>query len=327
MNRHRTTAMRAATFAMLAGTLAGGLLSCRKGPSSLQGAVLEGNSDPRKEPPITDVAVTASIGSTSSSTKTDSSGHFSIPLRGWIRSGQSIRLQFRHPGYQNLELKDTVSDKLYIVHMAPIPSRVPSGRKRPTTKIANVKVRYSMKTTASINVGSAVQTFEVANTGNVPCKGQRPCSPDGKWKAIIGSITLDAGEGNDFRNARLSCIAGPCPFTKVESDGYSKGGNKISASVLNWSDTTTFLLEAEVYHPIGSEAIQESYPVIFGETLNFSVPNTGEGVSIQAEVNGEPLVFPLGPSLCLSWANCTVAGDKNHSRSYRCELKDGYDFR
>jgi hypothetical protein len=78
---------------------------------------------------------------------------------------------------------------------------------------------------------------------------------------------------------------------------------------------------------VGSEVIQEAYPVIFGQRLNFSVPGSGEGVSLEAEVNGEALVFPLGPSLCLSWANCTVALDKDHSKSYRCELKDGYDFR
>jgi hypothetical protein len=66
--------------------------------------------------------------------------------------------------------------------------------------------------------------------------------------------------------------------------------------------------------------------VIFGQTLNFSVPSTGEGVSIQADVNGQAIVFPLGPSLCLSWANCTVAADKGRSKTYRCELKDGYDF-
>lgn len=327
MRTKRNSVSQAFTLTLLAWILACGLLSCRAGPSSLQGAVLERNSDPRKESPIADAEVTASIGSTSGSARTDSSGYFTIPLRRWIRRGQSIRLVFRHPGYETLDLNEAVGDKLYVVHMALVPSRVQPNTKRPITRIANVKIRYSMKTTASVNVGSAVKTFEVVNIGNVPCIGRRPCSPDGKWKAAIGSITLDAGEGNEFRNARLSCIAGPCPFTKVESDGYSNGGNKITAAVLNWSDTTTFLLEAEVYHPIGSEVIQESYPVIFGQTLNFSVPNTAEGLSLEAEVNGETVVFPLGPSLCLSWADCTVATDKGHSKSYRCELKDGNDFR
>lgn len=220
-----------------------------------------------------------------------------------------------------------INNDLYVADLKPIPSTPPPAPKGPTSSVANVKIRYSVKSTAAENVGSALKAFEIVNTGNVPCKGQSPCSPDGKWKAAVGSTTLEAGEGNVFRNVRLSCIAGPCPFTRVESDQPSEGGNKITATVLNWSDTTTFLLEAEVYHPMVSEVIQDSYPVIFGHTLNFSVPDTGEGVSIEADLNGEPIVFPLGPALCLSWANCTVTMDKDHSKSYRCELQDGYRFR
>lgn len=314
-------------LALLLAMLSGLLLSCARSPISLPGVVLERNSDPRKRSPIAGVEVTASLGSTATGGQTDSLGYFSLKLRGWVRKGQSIHLEFRHPGYQPLSLNEIVSDKLYIVDMAPISSNVQPQREQPTTSIANVKIRYSVKSTESVNVGSAVKAFEVVNTGNVPCNGNWPCSPDGKWKATIGSTTLSAGEGNEFRNVRLSCIAGPCPFTKIESDQYSKGGNEITASILNWSDTTTFLLEAEVYHPMGSEVIRDSYPVIFGRTLNFSVPETGEGVSIEADINGSQVVFPLGPSLCLSWANCTATTDKDRSKSYRCELKDDVGFR
>jgi hypothetical protein len=289
--------------------------------------VLERNSDPRKEAPIADVTVTASIGSTSSITKTGPSGAFSIKLRRWIRRGQPITLKFRSPGYQPLDLNETVADQIYVVHMAPVPVKIEPKTNQPAVAITNLKIRYSMKTTAALSVGSAVRTFEVPNSGNVPCNGRPPCSPDGKWKAAITTMTIDAGEGNEFRNARLSCIAGPCPFTRVESDNFAEGGSKIQASVLNWSDTTTFLLEAEVYHPMESEVVRESHPAIFDRTLNFSVPGTAEGPSVEADVNGEAIVFPLGPSLCLSWANCTVATDKNQNKTYRCELKGGYEFR
>lgn len=306
---------------------AGWLTGCRKGPSSLMGAVLERNSDPRKESPIADVEVTATIGSTPMVARTGSSGYFTLTLRRWIRRGQPLSLKFRHPGYQPLDLSETITDRIYIVHMVPLSSKVQPVPNQPQLPIANVKIRYSMKTTGAVSVGSAVRTFEVVNTGNLPCNGRPPCSPDGKWKAAIGSTVVDAGEGNEFRNVRLSCIAGPCPFTKVESDAYSEGGGKIQAAVLNWSDTTTFLLEAEVYHPMESEVVRESHPAIFGRTLNFSVPGTAEGQSIEADVNGDAIVFPLGPSLCLSWADCTVATDKDHNKTYRCELKGGYQFR
>jgi len=319
-------------FAMVAGLL----ISCAKGPSPLKGVVLEGNTDPHKRSPLAGVEITATTGSTLGSKftsgqvegQTDPAGFFSLNLGHWVRRGQAVHLKFRHPGYQPVSLDEIISDKLYVINMFPVSSNVQTQTMPPvTTVISNVKIRYSMKSTESVNVGSAAKAFEVTNTGNTPCNGKLPCSPDGKWKASLGSISLSAGEGNEFRNVRLSCIAGPCPFTKVESDQYSQGGNKIAASVLNWSDTTTHLLEAEVYHPMISEVLRDSYPVIFGRTLNFSVPDTGEGVSIEAEVNGSPIVFPLGPSLCLSWANCTATTDKDHSTSYRCELKEGFGFK
>jgi hypothetical protein len=160
----------------------------------------------------------------------------------------------------------------------------------------------------------------------VPCKGQNPCSPDGLWKAAIGSASLDAGPGNEFRNARVSCIAGPCPFTKIEKDEFSKGGQRITASARDWSDTATFLLEAEVFHPMVSEIVHESHPVIFGEALNFTLPATAEGVCIQADVAGQTIIFPLGPALFLSWANCDVTVNRDQTKVYRCELKPEYQF-
>jgi hypothetical protein len=176
-------------------------------------------------------------------------------------------------------------------------------------------------------VGSAVKTFEVANTGNVPCKKRPPCSPDGKWKAAIGSASLDAGEGNEFRNARTSCIAGPCPFTKIEAEDFLRGGREVKVSARNWSDTATFLLEAEVFRPMVSDMVRTSHPVIFGQALNFTVPGLAEGVSIQAEINGDTITFPFGPNLYLSWADCNARVNRDQTKVYRCELKSGYSFR
>jgi hypothetical protein len=310
--------------ALLAGMLACLMASCGTS-TSLTGVVLERNSDPRKRSPIAGVQVTAYIKSVSIAGQTDASGYFSLKLGRWVRKGQPVHLEFRHPQYESSSVNTALSDNLFVVDLASIaPSEAQTDQH--LRKIANVKIRYTVKNTEPVNVGSAVKTFEVVNKGNVPCNGNLPCSPDGKWKATVDSASLSAGEGNEFRNVRLSCIAGPCPFTKIQSDDYSKGGKNITASILNWSDTATFLLEAEVYHSMMNEMVQESYPVIFGRALNFSVPGTGEGVSIVADVNAEPIVFPLGPNLCLSWANCIVTTEKDHGKSYRCELKDGFTF-
>src|SRR5439155_1337906 len=154
----------------------------------------------------------------------------------------------------------------------------------------------------------------------IACKGQHPCSPDGKWKAALGSASLDAGPGNELRDARASCIAGPCPFTEIESNHIPQGEQLISVTARNWSDTATFLLEAEVFHPMVSDIIHESYPVIFGEGLNFTLPSAAEGVNIQAEIDGQTVIFPLGPSLFLSWASCNSRVNPDQTRVYRCAL-------
>ena len=147
-------------------------------------------------------------------------------------------------------------------------------------------------------------------------------------KPLPAQCPLDAGPDNEFRSVRASCIAGPCPFTRIDDSGFIHGGRKITATALSWSDTATFLLEAEVFHVAMSSSVRESYPVIFGQVLNFTVPPTQEGVSLEADVNGASMVFPLGPDLYLSWATCTArkATDTNEATVYRCELKPGYKF-
>ena len=41
---------------------------------------------------------------------------------------------------------------------------------------------------------------------------------------------------------------------------------------------------------------------------------------------GRSIIFPLGPSLFLSWANCNGRVNPDQTRVYRCELKPGYRF-
>jgi hypothetical protein len=291
---------------------------------SLQGAVLVQDSDPRKQRPIAGVAISAGDLATSDATS-DSSGFFVLKLRKPIRRGHPIVLVFRHPQYRPLDVNDFVGNRLYIVHLVPLSSNS-APQNQAEVKVANVRVRYTAKAMAELNVGSAVKIFEIENKGNVPCKGQSLCSPDGKWKAAVGSATLDAGPGNAFRNARASCIAGPCPFTKIEADRLSKGDQIITASARAWSDTATFLLEAEVFSPMVSQMEHWSYPVIFGEGLSFTLPSSAESVSIKADLDGQTIIFPLGPSLFLSWATCNSGVNPDKGRIYRCTPKPGYRF-
>lgn len=292
----------------------------------LQGAIMVDDTDAHKERPIAGVEVTATDRTQSISVKSDPSGLFLIPLKDGTRRGTPITLQFKHADYRDLELKEFVGNKLYIVHMdAEAAPALSDGR--PLVVIGNVTIRYSVKTTTDANIGSEAQTFQVENKGNIPCKNQNPCSPDGRWKAAIGSTTLDAGGGNQFRDSRVSCIAGPCPFTRIESQRASKGGQILSVSVRNWSDTTTFLVEAEVLHSMPTEVAHEFFPVIFGRELSFTLPAAVEGVTIEADVDQQRVFFPLGPALLLSWANCAASENPDRTRVFRCGLKPGYKFR
>lgn len=299
----------------------------RRQPIVLKGAVLRQDSDPNKQLPIADVEITAIDRLGTGNSKSDSIGLFSVTLPKGLRRRQPVILRFRHKDYQPLDWNEFVGDKIYIARMVPIPQEASVETQSPEVAISHTRVRYSVKATTEANVGSAVKIFQIVNTGNTPCAKKPPCSPDGKWKAAIASTSLDAGEGNQFRNARVSCIAGPCPFTKIELEDLSQDRRHFNLSIRNWSDTTTFLLEAEVVHPMTGDIVRESYPVIFGRALNFSLPPAAEGPSIEAEVGGEDIVFPLGPNLFLRWAACHIGTDKDQSKTYRCELKPGYQFR
>ena len=316
-------------FIIIAGIASGIVFGIHKSSHriTLKGAVIRQDSDPDKQSPIANVQVTAISGSATGEAKSDASGFFSLTLPESFRPRRSVILRFRHPRYHPLDLNESIGE-LYVVHMQPISAEKPAASEHhPAILISNVRVRYSVKTTTELDVGSEVKTLQIANIGNVPCIGQHPCSPDGKWKAAIGSTVLDAGQGNDFRNSRVSCISGPCPFTEIENESPSDGGRVIKVVARDWSDTATFLVEAEVVHPMVSDLVRESYPVIFGQTMSFSLPAEAEGPSIEAEVNGEPIVFPLGPDLFLNWAQCTLGISKDQNRVYRCELKPGYRFK
>lgn len=299
----------------------------------IQGAVIRQNADPRRQLPIGSVTITATDGVITTKTESDSSGYYHLKFRENVWPGQVLQITFQRPDYKPFVLTVPLNyrmamKKLYVAELTPKSATIESQPGKKASAISNIRIRYTVNTEAEDNVGSAVQTFQVENQPNVPCNRQGPCSPDGNWKAAVGSTTLDAGKGNEFSNVRASCIAGPCPFTRIDSSGFEHGGQVITASALDWSSTATFLLEAEVFRKSLSSSVRVSYPVIFGRTLNFVLPGSQEGASIEAELDGTPMVFPLGPELYLSWASCSARPSRDNANSnvFRCELKPGYRF-
>jgi len=329
MTGGQKAALAAATVILL-GIVAGVLITVRSRPietASLTGAVLARDTDARKQMPIAGAEITAASGIALGECKSDSTGFFRLTLQPGVTQGQPVTLKFRHPDYQPLEVTEPAGDQIYVERMVPISNEIQVKTNGPEVVVTDVRVRYSVKTTTTVNIGSLAQTFEAVNTNGVPCLGHPPCSPDGKWKASIGSVSLDAEAGNAFSDLRVSCIAGPCPFTRIEPNAFSELGRGVKVSALDWSATATFLVEAQVVHTTITDMIRQSYPVIFGRAMNFTLPATAEGPTIEAALNGADIVFPLGPDLILSWGACTVKLDADRSRLIRCELKPGFRFR
>jgi len=300
-------------------------------PILLTGAVVREDTDTQKQTPLPNTAITVTGGAFSAHAVSDPSGLFTVPVQPGLTLGRTLTLKFEHAGYKPVEMEERSGEHLYVVRMEPLVddnvtvSDVSTNR-RPAVKIKNLRVRYSYKEQSTIVVGLLAKQFEVVNTGNVPCRGQRPCSPDGKWKAAEGSLSVDAPAGDEFRNVRISCVAGPCPFTRLEPAEIPRPVRTIRVSALNWSDTAHFLVEADVIRTMATDAVHQSFPFVDGDTMTFALPAAAEGPSILADIDNQEIVYPLGPRVILSWATCGVEAPPGKNKVFRCEIKPGYEL-
>jgi len=314
---------------VILGVVAAGVAAIRLRPVpevTIAGAVLVNNKDPRKQVPIPDAEITARSGPATGECKSDSTGFFQLTFKPSIRLGQFVTLRAERAGYEPFEITKPARDGIWVIGMTPVPTTARSDAATQAIVISDVRLRYSVKTTTTMNVGPFGKMFEVPGTNGVPCGERPPCSPDGKWKANVVSLSLDAGEGNAFSDLRVSCIAGPCSFAEREPTQWAKSGRVAKVAAFGWASTTTFLVEAQVVRTNPTVLLRQSYPIVFGQTMNFTLPAGAEGPSIEASLNKTDIVFPLGPDLRLSWADCTVKVDADQSKLIRCELKPGYRF-
>lgn len=300
---------------------------------TVQGAVIRRDADARKEVPISGATVTLSDGASEATTTSTDSGYFKVTAHEQVWPRETLHLDFSAPGYHPLDMQFELGlrahlKQLVIAEMEPVTAPAVTVSHHPSVRVSNVLIRYTVNYAAETNIGAVVKTFQVDNRGNVPCKDGPLCSPDGNWRASRGSVALDAGAGNILRNVRVSCIAGPCPFTRVDSSGLNHVGQTASVSAIDWSDTATFLAEAEVFQKSIASSVRESYPVIYGNDLHFTLPPTAEGPSIEADIDNTPIVFPLDGGLYISWGTCTSRSSPRNKGAmvYQCELKPGYRF-
>ncbi len=304
------------------------------GSMEIQGAVLRQDRDLRRQQPIANARVEVRSGTSLWTGKTNGEGYFRIPVRRILLPGSQIVFIITHPDFEPLHTVDfaglrAARHQLHIFRLIPTsPDSTQQTSVASPVRVTGLRVRYVENGSTENNIGSISRTFEVKNRGNQPCDSKSSCSPDGRWKAAQTQLPLNAGAGNRFEALRISCIAGPCPFTRTETFPDANNPSILTVKAWDWSDTATFLVEAEIYHTSFSSAVHHLFPVLFGRTLNFTLPSNEEGVSIEAELNGTMMVFPLGPEGDLSWGSCEVreSESSNPTHVYHCELKPGFSF-
>ncbi len=293
--------------------------------TTFSGVVLVNDPDVGKQVPLHDAKVSVTVGQSIVQARSDESGHFHLILPRQL-ANQTRRLTVEHADYAPFEDPDLSTRQLYIARLMPLARIQKPALDGPKLGIRNVRIRYTVKAENTINIGSIVRSFRIPNQANQPCRQTSPCSPDKKWKAKLTQVSYDAGDSNEFVNIRASCIAGPCPFTRIQSSNIDAPVRVIRLGVLNWSDPATYLLEAEVRRTQMTDMVRQAFPAILGASMDFTLPALAEGPSIEAELNGTDVVFPLGPNLLLSWATCTAETGHDHTRLYRCDLKPAFEF-
>jgi hypothetical protein len=299
---------------------------------AIQGAVIQRDAEAGKEVPIAGATVTVAD-DVMGGARSAASGFFRVTFRERVRRGETVHLEFRAVGYHPLEMELETGPhadlkRLFIAELIPVGVPVHMAAGHPSVRVSNVRIRYTVNYAAETNIGAVARVFQVLNLGDIPCNGASLCSPDGRWKASRSSVMLDAGSGNILRNVRASCIAGPCPFTQIQSGDPAGGERTAVISAVDWSDTATFLVEAEVFDRSVASSVRESYPVIYGRDFHFTLPPTAEGASLLAEIGGTPIVFPLGNGIYLDWGACSTRTNPQsvNATIYQCELKPGYQF-
>jgi len=139
------------------------------------GAVTVQDADTRKQLPIANVELRRQS-SRSWPRKIRLIRFFQNQAQQERQERQSHQTEIPPSDYRPLDVDEIATDKIFVVRLITLSKSADNIPGRPAAAVGNIRVRYSMKAMRTVNVGSAVKTFEVENVGNVPCKQQSPCS-------------------------------------------------------------------------------------------------------------------------------------------------------
>src|SRR5664279_3839439 len=110
MTRNRKIALAVFALFVLGGALGAARIIIRKRnrarPTALIGAVLKDDKDPHKQSPIANVEITSPEDLLQKEGKSDFSGTFRLTFHPGVKPGQPVKLAFRHPDFQPLEVTE-----------------------------------------------------------------------------------------------------------------------------------------------------------------------------------------------------------------------------
>jgi hypothetical protein len=202
----------------------------------IQGAIMRSDAKPSNRSVIKDVEVDYQEDGIEKHAMTNQSGGFNILLGSKLKAGDLLTLRFHKHCYQ--DFSDTIS-----VAAVPYPRYLWPELDQNCIDPAITALSLEFR-----NVGIMQATLQITTRGSVPCQ-KSPCSPDNKWQAAQGSVSLDAGGDNSFSGGTFGCVAGPCPFSEIVADNFSKGGTRISGEAKTWSDDVTYVLKGTLSGP------------------------------------------------------------------------------
>jgi len=142
----------------------------------------------------------------------------------------------------------------------------------PQSRWSNNPCSYSIQGHENDECGQRGENFQVENVANVPCKGKLRVARRQMESLRSGSASLERAWEINFKCSIL-VIQGPAPFTKIESNGFPKAARK-SRLLLAIVKYGHLFSGREVVHACQSQIDHQSYPVIFGPALNFTLQLT-----------------------------------------------------
>jgi hypothetical protein len=163
-------------------------------PITLVGSVMKADTDPTRWFPIPGVEVGDLEGLIDKGDISDRSGQFRLPLKPAAKMGQVITLRLRKEGYQSADKKESIGEVPLAEYLVPLTTKSKLLPPRARIVLAADIIKEIVALDVVLRPYSRIADRGVPDSGKPGSrpmrKGGGTCSPDGKWKAAVNSVTL-----------------------------------------------------------------------------------------------------------------------------------------